>query len=53
MSDPDIRVTALYCIAQFELAGIAERVLAAADKPLTKAVNAKDSEDNAPLSIAA
>ncbi|KAI4087071.1 MAG: hypothetical protein L6R37_008361 [Teloschistes peruensis] len=48
-----VRMTALHYTAQFGLAGIAERVLAAVDEPVTKAVNAKDSSGDAPLSTAA
>lgn len=46
-------MTALHYTAQFGPAGITERVLAAVDEPVTKAVNAKDSEGNTPLSTAA
>ena len=48
-----IRMTALHYTAQFGLAGITERVLAAVDEPVTKVVNAKDSEGDSPLFIAA
>ena len=48
-----IRMTALHYIAQFGLAGITERVLAAVHEPVTKAINAKDSRGNSPLSTAA
>ena len=48
-----VRMTALHYIAQFGLAGITERVLAAVHEPVTKAINAKDSRGNSPLSTAA
>ncbi|KAL8910654.1 MAG: hypothetical protein Q9171_004070 [Xanthocarpia ochracea] len=48
-----VRMTALHYTAHLGLAGITERVLAAVDKPVAKAVNAKDSEGNAPLFYAA
>ncbi|KAL8811242.1 MAG: hypothetical protein Q9223_007574, partial [Gallowayella weberi] len=48
-----VRMTALHYTAQFGLAGITERVLAAVDEPVTKTVNAKDSRGNSPLSTAA
>jgi hypothetical protein len=45
--------TALHYTSQFGLTGITEKVLATENVPIVDAVNARDSRDNTPLTIAA